>query len=170
MPISDTLTSIIVPFVRTPSWVNRGLFGFFLTEIIGSWTVTLSSGCVTWAFLYLKPIGRMKRSYFTGLRVKSEPTNVGFVIILFQPFFFVFCPVFTTEKASSSEIPRTFGNGTENLAAFSLLRFLIAVDRAFAFVASDLSNRYWGTGVDEGSDLVEPLTFRCSCALIVFRS
>jgi hypothetical protein len=46
---------------------------------------------------------------------------VGFVIILFQPFFAVFFPVFTTLNISSSAIPRTLGKGTENFAAFSAL-------------------------------------------------
>jgi hypothetical protein len=64
--------------------------------MIGIWTVTPSSGWVTLAFLYRRPMGRIKRSYFTGLLVKSGPTNVGFVIILFQPFLAVFFPVFTT--------------------------------------------------------------------------
>ena len=41
----------IVPLVRTPSWVYRGLLGFFLTPRIGSWTVTLRVGWVTLAFL-----------------------------------------------------------------------------------------------------------------------
>jgi hypothetical protein len=83
-----------------------------LTLMIGSWTVTPSSGCVTLHFsgrvlvllnrygdglgvgnvLYLRPMGLIKRSYFTGRRVKSGPTNVGFVIILFQPFCAVFLP------------------------------------------------------------------------------
>lgn len=43
-PSSETLTSIMVPLVKTPSWVKRGLLGFFLTERMGSWTVTPSSG------------------------------------------------------------------------------------------------------------------------------
>lgn len=74
-PNSLTLTSIIVPFVKTPSCVYNGFCGFFFTEMIGNWTVTPSSGCVTFAFLYRNPIGRMKRSYLTGRRVKSLPTN-----------------------------------------------------------------------------------------------
>ncbi|KAJ8613464.1 hypothetical protein MRB53_036949 [Persea americana] len=76
-PSSLTFTSMIVPLVRTPSCVYNGLCGFFLTPSIGSWTVTPSSGCVTFAFLYLNPIGRMNLSYLTGLRVKSGPTKVG---------------------------------------------------------------------------------------------
>ncbi len=41
----------IVPLVRTPSCVYKGLLGFFLTPKIGSWTVTLRVGWVTLAFL-----------------------------------------------------------------------------------------------------------------------
>ncbi len=153
--------------------------------------MTLSSGCVTLAFLYRSPIGRMKRSYLTGRRVKSGPTdrkyhqqvcfqtqppskrrvgipNVGFVIILFHPFFAVFFPVFTTLNISSSAIPLTLGKGTLNLAAFSALLFLIALDSAFAFVGCDLSSRYCGSGVDEGSAGADDLTLRSSWALICF--
>jgi polyferredoxin len=49
-PNSLTLTSMMVPFVRTPSCVYMGFWGFFLTEMIGNWTVTPSSGCVTLAY------------------------------------------------------------------------------------------------------------------------
>lgn len=35
-PSSETLTSTMVPLVRTPSWVYRGFWGFFLTERMGS--------------------------------------------------------------------------------------------------------------------------------------
>lgn len=98
-------------------WTGGGIvWSTFLTDIIGSWTVTvevvqfghqllidairisddilgyqrvlrgyagshvcynlpLSSGCVTWAFLYRKPIGRINLSYLTGRRVKSGPTT-----------------------------------------------------------------------------------------------
>ena len=44
IPNSLTLTSTIVPFVKTPSCVYIGLCGFYLTLIIGSCTVTPSSG------------------------------------------------------------------------------------------------------------------------------
>ena len=47
----------------------------FFTDIMGSCTVTFNSGCVTCAFLYRNPIGRMNRSYLTGRRVKSGPTR-----------------------------------------------------------------------------------------------
>ena len=95
---------------------------------MGICTVTFSSGCVTFAFLYRNPMGRMKRSYLTGRRVKSGPTKVGLVIIRFQPFFAVFFPVDITLNISSSLMPFTLGNGTLNLAAFSFRLFLIAVN------------------------------------------
>ena len=127
----------------------------FFTDIMGSCTVTFNSGCVTCAFLYRNPIGRMKRSYLTGRRVKSGPTrewqvstscghwckgwggigsipNVGFVIILFHPFFAVFLPVLTTLNISSSLIPFTFGSGTLNFAAcevYQLLRISPSMQR-----------------------------------------
>ena len=46
-PSSDTLTSITVPFVITPSVVYIALYGFFLTPSISRQKVVLSSGCVT---------------------------------------------------------------------------------------------------------------------------
>ena len=75
IPNSLTFTSTIVPLVSTPNCVYMGFCGFFFTLRIGSCTVTASSGCVTLAFLYRRPMGRMKRSYFTGRRVKSGPTE-----------------------------------------------------------------------------------------------
>jgi hypothetical protein len=75
-PTSLTLTSMIVPFVRNPNCVYIGFCGFFLTLMIGSCTVTPNSGCVTFAFLCRKPMGRMNGSYLTGRLVKSGPTNV----------------------------------------------------------------------------------------------
>lgn len=80
-------------------------------------------------------------SYFTGRRVKSGPTKVGLVIILFQLFFAVFFPVLTTLNISSSAIPLTLGSGTLNLAAFSALLFLMAEERAFAFFSLLRSSR-----------------------------
>ncbi len=35
-------TSMMVPLVMTPSWVKRGLLGFFLTPIMGRVKVALS--------------------------------------------------------------------------------------------------------------------------------
>ena len=86
----------------------------------------------------------------------------------FQAFFAVFLPVLTTLNISSSAIPLTFGNGTLNLAAFSALLFLIALDNALALEACDLSKRYSGKGVEEGSLGPEDLTLRSSWALILF--
>lgn len=42
---------MIVPLVRTPRDVYNGAFGFFLTDTMGSLTVTLSWGWVTLAYL-----------------------------------------------------------------------------------------------------------------------
>jgi len=103
----------------------------------------------------------MKRSYFTGRLVKSGPTNVGFVIIRFQLFFAVFFPVLTALNISSSLIPRTLGNGTENFAAFSLRLFLIAEESAFALEGLERSSRYCGRG-SEGVASVADLTLRSS--------
>ena len=52
------------PRVRTPSCVYIGLLGFFLTPIIGHWTVTANSRWVTFAFFILKPMGRINRSIY----------------------------------------------------------------------------------------------------------
>jgi hypothetical protein len=45
---------------------------------------------------------------------------------------------------------------------------VLALLKAFAFVGFDLSRRYCGRGVLEGSVGAEDLTFRSSCALICF--
>lgn len=76
-PSSLTLTSTTVPLVMTPSWVYMGDCGFFLTPMMGSWNVACNSGCVTLAFFMRRAIGRMKRSIFTGLRVKLSGTKVA---------------------------------------------------------------------------------------------
>ena len=86
----------------------------------------------------------------------------------FHPFFAVFFPVFTTLNISSSAIPLTRGNGTLNFAAFSARLFLIALDSAFALVGCDRSSKYWGRGVEDGSEGAADLTFRSSWALICF--
>ncbi len=62
----------------------------------------------------------MNRSILTGFRVKLSPTNVALVTIRFHDLDFDF-PVLITLNISSSAIPRTFGSGTEYLAAFSFL-------------------------------------------------
>ena len=113
-------------------------------------------------------MGRINRSYLTGLRVKSLPTKVGLVIILFHDFLCVFFPVLTTLNISSSLIPFTLGNGTANLAAFSFRLSLMALESALALVASERSSRYCGSGVLEGSSGADDLTFFSSCALMRF--
>lgn len=65
-------------------------------------------------FLKRRPIGRMKRSNLTGLRVKFSPTNVTFVTMRFQPFRRDL-PVCTTLNASASDTARTLGIGTSYL-------------------------------------------------------
>lgn len=50
--------------------------GFFLMPMMSRQKVALSSGCVTCALVIRRPVGRMKRSYFGGFRVKAGPTNV----------------------------------------------------------------------------------------------
>merc|ERR1711977_497908 len=97
-----------VPFVITPSWVYIGDCGFFLTPMIGSWKVALSSGCVTLAFFTRRAEGRMKRSSLGGFRVKSSPTKVALVTMRFHPLRLLF-PVLRTLNISSSAIPRTLG-------------------------------------------------------------
>ena len=78
------VTSMMVPLVTTPREVYIGPLGFFFTPIISRLNVHLSSGCVTWALVNRRPVGRMKRSYFGGFLVKLVPTNVTLVIILFH--------------------------------------------------------------------------------------
>lgn len=125
---------------------RSNILGFFLTPRMGNCTVTPSSGCVTFAFLYRRPMGRIKRSYLTGLRVKSGPTNVGLVIMRFQLFLCVFLPVLTALNISSSLMPRTFGMGTLKRAAFSARLLLMALLSAFALPGAVRSRRYCGRG------------------------
>ncbi len=47
IPSSLTLTSRIVPLVKTPNEVYNGDWGFFLTPRIGNWKVVLSSAVVS---------------------------------------------------------------------------------------------------------------------------
>src|SRR4051794_284327 len=108
-------------------------------------------------------MGRMKRSYLTGRRVNSGPTNVGLVIMRFQLLRWVFLPVLITLNISSSLIPRTLGRGTLNFAAFSARFCLMADESAFAVVGCDLSSRYGGRGCVEGSAGALDLRLRCSC-------
>lgn len=97
---------MIVPLVRTPSVVYICPFGFFLTPMMSSWKVVFRSGCVTCALEKRRPVGRMKRSYLGGLRVKPSPTKVALVIMRFHDFF-MRLPVFMTRNISSSAIGRT---------------------------------------------------------------
>jgi hypothetical protein len=60
--------------------------------------------------------------------------RTGCVMTRFQPFLLVFLPVATTLNISSSLMPRTFGRGTLNRAAFSALLFLIEELNALAVV------------------------------------
>jgi hypothetical protein len=97
------LTGCIVGYLGSSSRIcvsfsDGALVSFLIlrrfTHNMGRWTVTFNctkcqpnrslrmagathaSGCVTCAFLYRKPIGRINLSYFTGLLVKSGPTKV----------------------------------------------------------------------------------------------
>merc|ERR1712087_179305 len=124
-PSSLTLTSMTVPLVMTPIWVIVWPLGFFFTPMISRQKVVFSSGCVTWALVNLRPVGRMNLSYFGGFLVKLWPTKVAFVIILFHCFLFLL-PLRKTLKTSSSAMGRTLGKGTSHLPAFSL-RFCLTV-------------------------------------------
>lgn len=68
-PNSVTLTSITVPLVNTPKLVYKELYGFLLTPTISKAKVVYNSGCVTFAFLNLKPVGLMNLSYLGGFLV-----------------------------------------------------------------------------------------------------
>jgi len=83
-PRSATFTSMIVPFVITPSVEYIADWGFFLTPMISRWNVVCNSGWVTCAFLNRRAAGRMNRSYLGGLRVKLSPTNVTLLINRFH--------------------------------------------------------------------------------------
>jgi hypothetical protein len=55
IPSSATLTSITVPFVKTPREVYKGDWGFFLTPRIGNWNVAFNSADSN--ELHLQPMG-----------------------------------------------------------------------------------------------------------------
>jgi hypothetical protein len=74
----------------------------------------------------------------------------GFVIILFHPFSAVFFPVFTTFDISST-VPRTLSKGSLNLAAFSALLLLIALDNALVFLGFERSSKYRESGCSRSS-------------------
>lgn len=186
IPSSETLTSITVPLVMTPSCVYMGDWGFFLTPRICSWKVALRSAnehgqqgllketlgyarCVTLAFLYRSAMGRTKRSILTGFRVKPSPTKVAFVTMRFHDLLLLF-PVFITLNISSSAMPRTLGRGTAYLAALSLRFCLMALDSALASFWPSRSRRYVGRAPSGTVDESACLTLRSSCALSVFLS
>merc|ERR1712002_923997 len=73
----------------------------------------------------------MNLSNLGGFRVKSSPTYVTLVTILFHAFLLVF-PVLTTRKASCSDTAFTFGKGTSHFPAFSFLFCLIMLERTLA--------------------------------------
>ena len=142
-PRSLTLTSRTVPLVITPRVVYIYEDGFFLTPRMSSCTVVWSSGCVTLAFLNRKPIGRIKRSYLGGLRVKPSPTNVTLVTMRFHAFFSRL-PVLMTLNISSSATGLTLGTGTDHFPAFSLRFYFTVFERTFARAAPSRSRRYAG--------------------------
>ena len=139
-PSSDTLTSMIVPFVMTPRDVYIGEDGFFLTPTIGRQNVAFSSGWVTCAFLNRKAMGRTKRSYLGGFRVNPSPTKQTLVTILFQPFLLLF-PVFITLNTSASDWARTLGRGTSHLPAFSFRFCLTMEESSFAWEVDSRSSK-----------------------------
>lgn len=98
---------------------------------------------------------------------RTSPTNVALVTIRFQPFLLVF-PVLTTLNISSSAIPRTLGNGTLNLPAFSFRFCFTAELSALASFWPSRSSRYVGSAPSGMISASLALTLRSSCALIVF--
>jgi len=126
-------------------------------------------GWVTLAFFCRKAMGLINLSILGPFLVKSSPTNVAFVTILFHPFLFVL-PVLTTLNISSSAIPLTLGRGTANLPALSFRFCLSALLRTLAWFFSSLSRRYEGSASLFSLALLGPvLTFLSSCALSSFR-
>mmetsp|Transcript_8306 Transcript_8306/g.16309 ORF Transcript_8306/g.16309 Transcript_8306/m.16309 type:complete len:200 (-) Transcript_8306:179-778(-) len=166
-PRSLTLTSITVPLVITPRLVYSGDCGFFLTPMISRWNVHLSSGCVTWAFLKRRPVGRIKRSYLGGFLVKPSPTYVTFVIIRFHAFFFR-TPVRITRNISASAMGRTFGTGTAHLPAFSFLFCFTVLERTLARDTPSRSIKNAGTAPEGSASFSLCLFVDCSCIAIVF--
>mmetsp|Transcript_19661 Transcript_19661/g.39855 ORF Transcript_19661/g.39855 Transcript_19661/m.39855 type:complete len:299 (-) Transcript_19661:181-1077(-) len=167
-PKSLTFTSMTVPFVTTPKLVYRALLGFFLTLRMSNWNVVLSSGCVTLAFFMRNPVGRMKRSYLGGLRVKFSPTKVHLVTTLFQALAFLL-PVRITLNISSSATGLTRGIGTSHLPALSLRFCFTVLLSTFARLTPSRSSRYAGTAPSATLSSFACLLFRWSCLLIVFR-
>merc|ERR1719447_889899 len=139
-PNSLMFTSNTVPFVITPRLVYIGLLGFFFTPIIGRQNVALSSGCVTWAFFILRPIGLINLSNLGGFLVKLSPTKVTLVTILFHPFRRVF-PDLSTLNTSDSDCALTVGIGTSHLPAFSFLFCFTMFEITLAWLCCSLVSR-----------------------------
>ena len=140
--------------------------GFFFTERMGNLKVVLSSGWVTLASLKRRPMGRMNRSNFGGLRVKFSPTNVILLILLFQHFLFLL-PDLITSNISASVMGFTFSTGTAHLPAFSLRFCLTMLVRILEFFCCSLSMRYAGTAPSSTFSTLL-LEFFYSCSLMVF--
>mmetsp|Transcript_100970 Transcript_100970/g.308766 ORF Transcript_100970/g.308766 Transcript_100970/m.308766 type:complete len:250 (-) Transcript_100970:173-922(-) len=166
-PSSDTLTSMIVPFVMTPNEVYKADCGFFFTLTMSKQKVILSSGCVTCAFFCRNAAGLMYRSYFGGFRVKLSPTNEILLTMRFHAFF-LRLPVRKILNISSSVMALTFGIGTCHFPAFSLRFCLIILDRTFVRRTCSRSNRYAGTAPGLASSASLVLASFSWCALIVF--
>ena len=113
-----------------------------------------------------KPDGRIKRSYFGGLRVKPGPTNVALVIILFHVFFCLL-PERMTRNISSSAIGRTFGKGTSHFPAFSFRFCLIVLESTFALEVVSLSIKYAGIapGATSSSTFLSSFSVLVDCFL-----
>mmetsp|Transcript_1815 Transcript_1815/g.3305 ORF Transcript_1815/g.3305 Transcript_1815/m.3305 type:complete len:232 (-) Transcript_1815:192-887(-) len=172
-PSSLTFTSMTVPRVMTPSSVYMEDCGFFLTPMMSSWKVALSSGCVTCAFLKRRPIGLINRSYLGGFRVNPSPTKVTLVTIRFHSLAFRL-PVRRTLNTSSSATGFTRGRGTDHFPALSFLFCLIVFDRTFARLCNSLSSKYAGTAPSftlascssSSSPFLGPFRFFCFSAYI----
>mmetsp|Transcript_25737 Transcript_25737/g.76163 ORF Transcript_25737/g.76163 Transcript_25737/m.76163 type:complete len:321 (-) Transcript_25737:215-1177(-) len=166
-PSSDTLTSMMVPLVMTPSVEYIVPLGFFFTPMMSRQKVAFSSGCVTCALVIRRPVGLMKRSYFGAFRVKPGPTNVTFVIMRFQ-LFFMRLPDLSTLNISSSATGRTFGSGTSHLPAFSFRFCLIVLLSTLALSTCSLSSRYAGTAFCGAPSSALCFLSFSSCIAIVF--
>ncbi len=139
-PSSDTLTSSTVPFVITPNDVYVFDCGFFFTPNIGNLNVVFNSGCVMFAYLNRRPIGRMKRSCFGGLRVKLSPTKHTLFILRFQHLR-LRLPERITSNISAYVIGFTFSRGTFHFPAFYLRFCFIIFVKTLEFFCCSLSIR-----------------------------
>jgi len=114
----------------TPSPVYSFDYGFYFTPSILRQKVALRSGCVTLAFLNLKPVGLINLSYLGGFLVKPSPTKVTLFIFLFH-IFLLLLPDLCTVNISASVMALTLAIGTAHLPAFSFLFYLIIFVRTF---------------------------------------